>query len=352
MKQFREWVKTYRQWVVIQQLLMVALVLVLAIPVTGSCGDKPIVLKAITAFPKNHITFKPIPELIKRVKEESGGRLQIKWIGGPEVVKGFDQPEALRTGMIDMILYIPTSWYRPILPVADCKGLSELTAPEERASGAYALWQEVFRKHCNAEHLGFWDTNIRFSLFTIDKVQSLEDLKGKTIRVMPLYAPFIESLGASPMILPPSELYTALQRKVVDGYMWLEIGSVSFGWHEVTNFMVQPSVFRGEATVAVNLDKFQKMPADLQSLLRTTMKEMEVVGNQMLGELVRQEQEALQKEGVKTITLPSEDAEKFKSLSQQVTWKILTDRSPEYAPQFHKLSRKKTAEKTASVKFD
>ncbi len=340
MKRFHGRPQTHRILKPLLTGVFVLLFFILVIPLHGSCGDKPIVLKAITAFPKNHITYKPIPEFIKRVKEASQGRLEIKWIGGPEVMKGFDQPEALRVGMIDMILYIPTSYFRPILPVADCKGLSRLTAPEERVSGAYDLWQEVFRKNCNAEHLGFWDTNIRFQLFTVDKIQTLNDLKGKTIRVMPLYAPFIKALGASPMMIPPPELYTALQRKVVDGYMWLEVGSVSFGWNEVTHYMIQPTVFRGEATVAVNLDKFNQLPRDLQAVLHNTMKEMEVVGNGMLEELVRQEREAAIKGGMQEISLSAADAEKIENLSQEVTWNILNERDPEYAPKFRKLTEK------------
>lgn len=340
MKRIEEWLTALHPTITFQIWVLTALVFVAAFPLDGNCGQKPILIKAVTAFAKNHIIFKPIPEFIKRVEDKSDGRLKINWIGGPEVVKGFDQPEALRTGMIDMLLYIPTSWYKPILPVAECKGLSQLTAPEERTAGAYALWKEVFKKFCNAELLGFWSTGSRFNLFTIDKVDTLYDLKGKTIRVMPLYAPFIESLGASPMIMPPSELYTALQRKVVDGYMWLDIGSVTFGWHEVVHYMVQPPVFRGEATVAVNLDKFNQIPADLQELLHTTMKAMEVVGIQMEKELIVKENESLLKAGVQNVTLPSEDAGKFQAMSQDVTWKILEGRAPEYAPRFRELTCK------------
>ena len=341
MKRMKKWLTALHTTRMIQIWLLVASVFVAAFPINGNCGDKPIVIKAVTAFGKNHIIFPPtIPELIKRVDEKSGGRLKIRWIGGPEVVKGFDQPEALQKGMIDMILYIPTSWYKPILPVAECKGLSELTAPEERKSGAFDLWKEVFRKYCNAELLGFWSTGSRFNIFTVDKVETLSDLKGKTIRVMPLYAPFIESLGASPIIMPPTELYTALQRKVVDGYMWLDIGSVTFGWHEVVHFMVQPPIFRGEATVAINLDKFNQIPKDLQDVLNTTMEEMEVFGIQVEKDLLVKENEAMQKAGVEKVMLPPEDAGKIETMSQEVTWKLLEERAPDYAPQFRKLTRK------------
>lgn len=314
------------------------LVFLLTIPQPGFCGDKPIVLKGITAFPKSQREFEVVRELVDQVNTRSKGRLKINWIGGPEVVKGFDQPEALRSGMIDMLLYIPTSWFRPILPVSEAKGLSEMTATQERKNGAYDLWQEVFRKHCNAEHLGFWTTDLKFQLFTTFNVKSIEDLKGKTIRVMPLYAPFLESLGASPIMMPPPELYTALQRKVVDGYMWLELGPVSFGWHEVTKYMIEPTVFRGEATVAVNLDKFNKLPEDLQTLLHTTMADMEVAGDKIMAGMLSEEKKAMLDAGVQQINLAPADADKFKTASKDVTWSIVEKRAPEYAPKFRKLT--------------
>lgn len=69
------------------------LVVLLVIPQSGFCGDKPTVLKGITAFPKSRREFKVVRELINRIDTNSKGRLKTKWIGGPEVVRGFDQPE-------------------------------------------------------------------------------------------------------------------------------------------------------------------------------------------------------------------------------------------------------------------
>jgi len=313
---------------------------VLCLPMELPAADKPIILKAVTAFGKNNVAHKGIPPLIDMVKKESQGRLIIKWIGGPEVVKAFDQPESLRSGMIDMLLYIPTGYFKPILPVAEARGLSQMTGPEERQSGAFTLWKEVFRKYCNAEHLGFWATSIQFQVYTIDKIASLADFKGKTIRAMPLYVPFIKALGASPVMMPPPEVYTALQRKVVDGFMWLEMGVTPFAWHEQINYMLFPAVFRGEATVAVNLDKFQSLPKDLQDVLNRCMEKMEIEGDEMLLGVLEEERAIMKKKGVQAVHLSQEEGKKFKQLSQDVTWEEVIKRAPDYGPKFKELTRK------------
>ncbi len=339
MKRLHDWLGSGPGSSVLQFAFIVAVLTLFCFPNPSVSGEKKYTLKAITAFPKNHAVFVSLPEFIKRVKEKSGGRLEIKWIGGPEIVKGFDQGEALRSGMIDMLLYIPTSWLKSVLPIVDAKGLSQYTAPEERENGAFAFWQDTFRS-VNIKHLGFWSTSLKFQLYTIDKITTLDDLKGKTIRVMPLYLPFIKALGASPITMAPSDLYTALQRKVVDGYIWLEFGSVTSGWNEVVNYMTTPTIFRGEATAAVNLDTFNKLPKDLQDILTETMAEMEIYDNEQMDRMVKEEKEAMLKGGMEVVELPEEDAKKITTMAQAITWQTIIDKNPDLGPKFRTMTTK------------
>ncbi|HOO90113.1 MAG TPA: TRAP transporter substrate-binding protein DctP [Syntrophales bacterium] len=342
-KRLHDW-RIGNQWFFKKSILITVFLLVsitlIGGPATVQSAEKTYVLKAVSAFSQNDVALKGVPKLIEMVEKESQGRLKIKWLGGPEVTKAFDQPEALRTGLIDMILYIPTSYFKGILPVADCKGLSQLTSPQERKTGAFALWEEVFRKFCNAEHLGFWVTDFEFEFFTVDKIASLSDFKGKTLRVMPLYAPFTKALGASPVVMPPPEIYTALQRKVVDGFMWLEMGITPLGWHELIKYRLSPKVFRGESTVAVNLDKFNSLPKDLQDILKKCMATMEIESDAILKEVLNKEEKLFDKMGIQVVTLPPEEAKTLVALSQDVTWAEIIKKSPVYGPKFRELTRK------------
>ena len=100
----------------------------------------PIVLKAVTAFPKNHLNNDPVPILVDKVNKRAEGKLKIDWVGGPEVIKSFDQVLALKGGTIDMLLYYPFGYMKPVMPEAWAKGLTELAEWEERKSGAFDLW--------------------------------------------------------------------------------------------------------------------------------------------------------------------------------------------------------------------
>ena len=45
-----------------------------------------IVLKGVTAFPKNHLNNDPVPILVDKINKRAEGKLRIDWVGGPEVI--------------------------------------------------------------------------------------------------------------------------------------------------------------------------------------------------------------------------------------------------------------------------
>ena len=66
--------------------LMLAAAFLLA-PAAAAQAKDVYTIKAISAFPKNHLHNLGLPLLIKLVEERSQGRLKINWLGGPEVVQ-------------------------------------------------------------------------------------------------------------------------------------------------------------------------------------------------------------------------------------------------------------------------
>jgi len=173
---------------------------------SGTAWSQTIVLKAVTAFPKTHLNNDPVPAFIEDVNKRAQGRLRIDWLGGPEVFAAFDQVTALKAGTVDMILYYPFGYMKGMMPEADAKGLSELAEWEERKTGAFELWGEIFEKRVNAKYLGRLHNNVTFNVFCNKRIDKLADFKGMKMRVMPLYIPFMRSIGASPVTMPPTDI--------------------------------------------------------------------------------------------------------------------------------------------------
>ena len=303
-------------------------------------GEEPIILKGITGTPINNLYNQSVPTFIDLVYKKSNGRLKIEWTGGPEVIATFDQAEAVKKGTIDMLLHYPRAYFKSHIPVAEASALSQLTAWEERKSGAFELWAKIFREKANAEYIGRFHSNIKFCVYTNFKVEKLDDMKGKKFRVMPLYTPLFIALGASPVTIPPSDIHTGMERRVVDGYMWPELGIVSMGWHEVTKFVIYPSIFQIEPTTVINLDKFNKLPKDLQAVLKDSMENIELIATEQLLKVAQAEWEKMQKAGMRRIELPPADAKKFINIAYETTWNKIIKDDPIYGPQFKKLTSK------------
>lgn len=308
---------------------------------TEVTAQETIVLKGVTAFPRSAAENESIPPLRDLVQRKSGGQLKINWLGGPEVIKSFDQGEALRKGTVDMILFTPVGYFTTFSPIFQAKGLSAYTGWEERAIGAFDLWVKVFREKVNAEYLGAMQWGLKFHIFSNRKITKIGDFKGMKIRVSPLYIPFVKALGAAPITIPPPDIYTSMQRGVVDGFVWINTGIPTWGWHEVTKYMVSPGFFQMEDATMANLDKFNSLPKNLQKALKDSTEIMEGIGSYMSLLRNKEEWNVMRSAGMEEINLPPEDAKKFLDLAYQATWKVILEQDPVYGPQFQKLISKK-----------
>jgi len=320
--------------------IVLLLVGILSLFMISIATSQPIVLKGVTAFPKNHPNNDPVPLLMEEINKKTQGKIKMEWLGGPEVFAAFDQIHALKAGTIDMIFYYPFGYMKSVMPEAEAKGLSQLAEWEERKTGAFELWTEIFEKRVNAKYLGRLHNSIPFNVYSNKRFERIADFKGATIRTMPLYIPFIKALGANPVTLPPTEIYTSMERSVVDGFMWPRWGITGFGLQEVTKFLIEPGVFQMEPATMINMDRWKKIPKDLQDIVMETTKECELIAATRVAALLQKEDQIREKAGMKTVKLVPEDAERFVRLAYDTTWEQVIKSAPEYGPKLRKATTK------------
>jgi TRAP-type mannitol/chloroaromatic compound transport system substrate-binding protein len=80
------------------------------------------------------------------------------------------------------------------------------------------------------------------------KVQTLADFKGMKVRTSGAWAEIAQTLGASTVILPGSEVYPALERKVVDGIEWgTPFMNAAAGYEKIAKYIVIPGIHQPSA---------------------------------------------------------------------------------------------------------
>ena len=72
-------------------------------------------ISAVHAFPETLIYTKSFLSFVDKVNEAGKGVVQIDVRGGPEAIGMFQQPDAVRDGIVDMV-YTPDHFMQPRCP--------------------------------------------------------------------------------------------------------------------------------------------------------------------------------------------------------------------------------------------
>ncbi len=303
-----------------------------------------ITLKAITAWPKNALEGNQsldffLESVAQQVAKKYPGELKINLIGGPEVVKIQDQVQAAQTGMVD-IVHTTNAYYVHLLPEVDAMKLSHLTPWEERASGAWAYYSDLHEKKLGLYFIGRIGTDLPFSLYLTKPIKTA-DLKGFNIRVSPMYLQLVKGLGGNPVMIPPTEVYTALERNVVDGYGWPAFGIREWSWEKYTKYIVEPSFYSGPHPMVMNLKTWNGLAKKFQDVINQAAMEAEKKTVALYEELRKKEIPLLKQAGLQVIDLPPAEKEKFLKIADDEGWKDVLAKCPETGPKLRALLTKK-----------
>ncbi len=303
-----------------------------------------VTIKAISAWGKNHtgVVGDYLP-YIKRanemLQEKYPGEVEIKYIGGPEAIPMRDQPEALRAGTVDMY-YGTAAYYAGIAPAANTTKLSQLTSQEEKDVGADAIYDEIHRKLLNATYLGALGSQLPFQLYTVKKVTSVDQLKGLKVRSSPMYIDFLKALGATPIETAPGDVYQALERGVVDGFMWPLVSIRHYGWQEVSKYVVGPSFYKVSHPLLMNANKWDALPKHIQAVLMEALKEEVVAIDARTAEEITNEYKLLMIAGMEIIKFSSAETKKYLDMAYDEGWKGQLRMESDYTSKLRKLLTK------------
>ena len=281
-------------------------------------------LTAVHAFPESLIYTKSFLEFVDKVNAAGEGVVNIEVRGGPEAIGMFQQPDAVRSGVVDMV-YTPGSFYAGALPEKDALVTSNLTAVETRANGGLELIDQIHQEKMGVKSLGWFDSGVCYNLWTrnepkLDADGNL-DVSGLKLRGNAVYnAFFTEYLGAQVIDLPTTEVYSALERGVVDATGWTQIGLIDLKWNEFLNYRIEPCFFSTDLGTIVNLDKWNSLSEESRKILQDVAIAHEAESAAKLGALRDADFAALEEAGMKVVTLEGDAADAYLAAATQKTW--------------------------------
>ena len=297
-------------------------------------------LRVVTAFPQNTPQNIPLNGFVDRVNETCTESVQLDFVGGPEAVPTFELGEAVRRGVVD-VGYSSQSFYASIVPEAAAIKLSTNTVAEQRENGGHELLNPIHQERMNAVSLARTHEDVPFYLYLTEEADPL-DLTGKSLRIAPVYRAFFDTLGAQLVQTPPSEMYTAVERGVVQGLGWTSLGIFDFGLQEHLKYRVEPGFYLSDGNVLVNLDKWNDLSEAAQSCLNEAAVWIEGQGQEM-SDLSVQDLARQAEAGIEAIELTGEDREEFLRRASDAGWAEIEELAPENAAKLKELLAPDTA---------
>jgi len=292
-------------------------------------------LRAVTALASNTAFGEVFGAFVDRVNSSGKGQVQIRLIGGPEAMPPFEVGGALQSGVVD-IAHLPGNYYEKLVPAATAVGLAERNMAELRKNGGYAEIGRLHEQGMNTRVLAMWGFGIQFHLYTT-KPLSGADLSGFKIRVAPGFQEVVRALGGSTVQTAPGEVYTALERGVIDGYTWPLWGVLDLGWQRVTKYRIEPGWRTVAIGVLMNLDRYKRLSPEQRRVLDESALWFEDYASRLIERKNAEEREKQAKAGIKSLELKGRDADKLLSASRESGWEAMAVKAPKETPQLRKL---------------
>ena len=298
-----------------------------------------VTLRAISAWPEGNQFSVNFERFIVKVNAEGKGLVQINYLGGgAKVMPPFEVGNAVKTGVAD-IANVAGGFYTNLLPEADALFLNTRPTSELRKNGAYDYINKLWGEKLNVHYLARSVDSLPFHIFLRQPITK-PDLTGLRLRVIPTYRPFLESLNAQSLLnIPPGEVYTALERNLLDGYVWPVIGLFDVGIEKQTKYRVDPGFYNGEAGVLVNLNSWNKLNDAERAFMTKMGIWLEGLNAETL-KLVEEEKKKHAAAGIQTISFSGREGQEYVKKAEDTAWAALIKRSPEHGPKLRALLTK------------
>jgi len=296
----------------------------------NAAAAQEVTLKAATAFTENTTYSRPFERFISRVNEDGKGVLRINYVGGPKALPPFEIGNALKGGV---------AFYTNLMPEADAWKLTERGMSELRQNGGYAAMAAIYAQKLNAIFLARLVDNNPFHLY-VNKPISAPDLTGLKLRITRSIATSSRRWAEPSLQTAPGEVYTALERGVVDGYGWPISGIFDLGWHEKTKYRVDPGFYTAEVSVLINKNSWDRLNEAQRDVLRKSAARGEGEAVAEFGEENEREISRQAAAGIKTIKFEGAMASTYLAKAYQAGWDGIIRQSAATGPKLKELFQK------------
>jgi TRAP-type transport system periplasmic protein len=271
-------------------------------------------------FPATHTHTILATEWGKEIEKRTKGEVKVTMFPGATLTPANQSYDGVVKGISDVAMTVCsyTAGRFPLMEVID------MPLGYKSAHQATRLVNAFYTKFQPKE---FDDTKVMYFsahgpgiLHSKKPVSKLEDLKGLKIRCTGTTAKLVTHLGGTPVAMPQTETYDALQKGVVDGVM--NPFEALKGWKiaEVikSSTMNYGSAYSMAFVVVMNKKKWDSLPKDIQAIIQKVNEEWIEKTGKAWDEIDKGGIEFTKAKGNQVIALSKQEDDRWAALAQPI----------------------------------
>lgn len=278
-------------------------------------------------------TYKAFEDFCQRVGAASGGRLEIQPFAAGSVVGVFESLDAVSAGVLDAQSTAPVYWAGKDAGFSMIGDLNFAYQHPWQAEawyyhrGGLEMLREAYAKF-NVYPVGvsWWGVE---ALVSKKPLTSVDDFKGMKIRTpQGMFAEIMTTLGASVVVVPGGEVYSALDKGVVDAADWgTESMNYRMGFFEVAKTSIRIGHSMPSQEFAVNKAKWDALAPDLKAIVSSCVREWTWDQVQRIAVEDTRAIADIRSKGATAGSMPDPEIAKMRSLAEK-TWEEWSKKTP------------------------
>ena len=261
----------------------------------------------------------------KEIQARTDGRIKIEVYWGGALANFKEMAESVKAGMAD-VGWVTSAYHPGFLDMTRAAHSAQLLNPEKDPVKYMEKWNRYLERMPEIYEYDAKRNNIipisaiyydEYWIFSKKPIRTLADLKGLKIRAIstPHQVAF-KAFGASPTFIGAGEMYSALEKGILDAVSYSPDTAKRYNIHEITKYLTKISLQPGCAYWTMNLDTFKKLSWLDQKILLDMGRQASMDKAAFMAKERNRALETFKQAGMEVIEFSQEDINKLKNLPE------------------------------------
>jgi TRAP-type mannitol/chloroaromatic compound transport system substrate-binding protein len=294
--------------------------------------------KMLGGWAENNVNaYWPGAQYKKNLEAATANKMNVT-ISGPEAVPPFEQLQPVSAGAFDIIYTHPAYHSKGLAGVAE---IIPFDLAKWRSSGVWGYIDQFYQKTHNVKLLALVALGTEgYHCYLKAPLSAQGDWSGRKLRSVVNQNAVIKALGGTPVVMPMGDVYTAIEKGVVDGACAPANVMLATKHNEVAKYRVEPRFGLLVSMIAMNLDRWNKVSKDEQETLMKVGMQTEQDTAKFGDEVLASENKKLEALGVQVQHLPEAKGKEIQALFRSSNWDLAGQCCGDAGKEVHELAKK------------